>query len=485
MKHALAVTRDPASAAGLQDALSDQYTMDLCPDPLKMVPLIEKGRYDFLFIDSDLFAQLTSSTPASTPRDGVRLLRTVSAALEIVLLCTHQTLRSAVDAVRSGASNYLLCPIDKKEVRYIVDSTVEATRAQLELDYFRDQFWDSDALRLVSTCNREMRLLFDRIKSIAPTDTTVLIGGETGTGKGVVAKLIHAHSPRREKQFISVHCGAIPENLIESELFGHERGAFTGAVSRKLGKFEIAKDGTLFLDEVGTMPLSAQIRLLQVLQDRIFQRVGGEDTIRSNVRIIAASNVNLAEMTLQGSFRKDLYYRLNVFPIDLPPLRERTEDVEMLARDFLNRLDRLYAKGISGVDPRVLTALRAYRWPGNIRELENLIERAYLLESTATLTPESFPGELYQQIASITEVPVDTGTTLAEARRKMIDDMERAYLKQQLARHHGRIDATAHAAAITPRQLHKLLTRHGIRKEEFKSGTPGSTRTEHRVPNPC
>lgn len=471
MKHALAVTDEKDAGAVLKACLKGEYRVEVLDSPQKCLEQFRSRRYEFLFIDV-LFLLEINRELEGTNNYKVHLqpFWKILPSVEIIILCSQNTIRKAVDAVKAGASNYLLYPIDKKEARYIVETTLDATKMQSELDYFRDQFWDSDSLRIVSTSNATMRTIFEKVKSVAPANTTVLITGETGTGKGVVAKLIHSHSPRKNKQFISVHCGAIPENLIESELFGHEKGAFTGAVKRKLGKFEIARDGTLFLDEIGTMPASAQITLLQVLQDKCFQRVGGEDNIETDARIIAASNTDLVKLTDKGEFRKDLFYRLNVFPIELPPLRERTEDIPKLAEEFLYRLNKVHLKTIEEIHVEVFEAFSRYPWPGNIRELENLMERAYLLETSSVLTPESFPGEIFATSEVHTEVPLNISLSLAEIRKKSFEDIERNYLKELLAHCNGRIDATAKEAGISTRQLHKLLTKHGIRKEEFKAG---------------
>jgi transcriptional regulator with PAS, ATPase and Fis domain len=314
----------------------------------------------------------------------------------------------------------------------------------------------------------EMKKVFDKVRLVAPTRTTVLITGETGTGKGVLAKLIHRHSHRCDNQFISVHCGAIPDTLLESELFGHEKGAFTGAFQRKLGKFEIAHGGTIFLDEVGTITASAQIKLLQVLQDRTFQRVGGDENIESDVRIISASNIDLHKMCDEGLFRKDLYYRLNIFPIEIPSLRDRVSDIPLLVEGFLKKLNKLHQKKINDIHPQVMEAFEVYPWPGNIRELENLVERAYILETSSILTPESFPSELFTFDTPKAQIALDVSLPLAEARKKSIENIERHYLKELLALNKGRINMTAQCAGITTRQLHKLLSKYKIRKEEFK-----------------
>jgi DNA-binding NtrC family response regulator len=266
-----------------------------------------------------------------------------------------------------------------------------------------------------------------------------------------------------------VHCGAIPETLIESELFGHERGAFTGAQSRRMGKFELAAGGTIFLDEVGTMSPAAQIKLLKVLQERTIQRVGGETDIPVNVRVIAAANRDLKKLCEQGQFRSDLYYRLNVFPIELPPLRNRAEDIPHIVNVILKRLNERYPKAVLGPAGTVLRGLRHYGWPGNIRELENVVERAYILETTPYLRNENCPVEIVPYRGKDPVMLVETTGTLAAVRQKTVDEVEGKYLREKLALHKGRIDRTAAEAGITPRQLHKLMVKHGISRESFLS----------------
>ncbi|MDH3283811.1 MAG: sigma-54 dependent transcriptional regulator [Acidobacteriota bacterium] len=328
--------------------------------------------------------------------------------------------------------------------------------------------WPANLDDLMRSSSAKMRSTLDQVRSVADTRTTVLLTGETGTGKGLVARLIHHLSTRQAEGFVSVHCGAIPDTLLESELFGHEKGAFTGAIRRRKGKFEQAHGGTLFLDEIGTISPLAQVKLLQVLQERVFQRVGGEDSIEADVRVVTATNSNLDAMRQAGTFREDLYYRLCVFPIAVPPLRERIEDLPRLVRLVVSRLDRLYAKKISDVESGVLEALCRYDWPGNIRELENVLERAFILEKSGTLRSASFPAELIEAGGATTRIPLDTGMTLDEVRRVALESAERGYLASLLERHEGKIAETAEAAGIGSRQLHKLMTRHGLRKEDFK-----------------
>jgi len=428
--------------------------------------LIRRQHVDFVFIDLNLLREPDQGNGFK----AVLLPFWVAAPnLEIIVMSAPAQIREAVMAVKAGAGNFLTYPLHADEVKYVTESLYESTLMQSELTYLRKKFWQVDSLELIQTKSPLMQEVYDKVRSVAPTISTVLIVGETGTGKGVLAKLIHQHSNRSNDQFISVHCGAIPETLMESELFGHEKGAFTGATRRKIGKFEIAKEGTIFLDEIGTLTATAQIKFLQILQDRAFQRVGGTETIEANVRIMAATNAALRQMCDAGLFRKDLFYRLNVFPIEIPPLRERPEDIPLLVDVFLKRFNKFHAKEIHDMTPEVLDALTAYSWPGNIRELENLIERAFILESSSMLTPESFPGELFQaRPAHQPRLQVDASRSLAATRAIAIEQVERCYLKELLATSRGRINQAAVTANVTTRQLHKLMTRYGLHKEEFK-----------------
>ncbi|MBN2450475.1 MAG: sigma-54-dependent Fis family transcriptional regulator [Lentisphaeria bacterium] len=314
-----------------------------------------------------------------------------------------------------------------------------------------------------------MHEVLRRARLVAQTRTTVLLSGETGTGKGVLARTIHGLSNRSRRQFVSVHCGAIPDPLIESELFGHEKGAFTGAYQRRSGRFEAAHGGTIFLDEVGTLSKAAQIRLLQVLQERQFQRVGGNESLAVDVRVIAASNTDLRRLCEQGAFRQDLYFRLNVFPIEIPPLRQRREDIPGLLRGFLKVLNGENRKHIRAVRREVMDALCRYDWPGNVRELENVVERAFILEAGTTLTLEGLPAEVAApQLAEAIHGPGAAEQTLAQGRRAAIEAFERAYLTSRLRQCRGRIDRTAEACGITPRQLHNILRKHNIQKQLFR-----------------
>jgi DNA-binding NtrC family response regulator len=466
MKSVLIAVKDADVVERIHDILTAEYRVDSAAGKSNAVQMLERKRYDLLVVDIDILLEKRSGD--SGVKDALRSFWAIYPSIAVVVMTRPERIREAVAAVKAGASDFLTYPVSPEEVRHVTETVFRSILLHSELDYLRDRFWKSESLELVHTLNPAMKAVFEKVRSVAPTKSTVLLSGETGTGKGVLARLIHRHSNRSELQFIAVHCGAIAETLIESELFGHEKGAFTGAVRRKLGKFEIAKGGTLFLDEIGTITPPAQIKLLQVLQEENFQRVGGEEDITANVRVISATNIDLKKMCDEQRFRKDLYYRLNVFPIEIPPLRERTEDIPHFVDLFLEKLNRFNAKGIHAIHDEVMDAFECYSWPGNIRELENLMERAYILEASSMLTPKSFPSELFESSPSRSGPSIPEKSTLADARRRGIAEIERNFLVDVLTRHRGKIRDSASTAGISTRQLHKLMQKYGLRKEDYK-----------------
>jgi DNA-binding NtrC family response regulator len=465
MKSILVVTKVSEIQQTFYTQFHKQYKIEKSENRQNALEKAQKTRFDFICIELDI---LRSRDLNNDYKEALQPFWSSFPTTEIIVLCTPEQLREAVKVVKAGANTYLNYPINPDELKLIIESIQDYQIMESELDYLRTQFWHSDVLDLIKTQCSNMSKVFDKIQAVATTKSTVLIVGETGSGKGVLANLIHLHSHRKDKPFISVHCGAIPDTLLESELFGYEKGAFTGADRRKLGKFEISQGGTIFLDEIGTITPSAQIKLLNILQDQIFQRIGGEEIIEADVRILAATNTNLKTMCDEGEFRKDLYYRLNVFPIEVPPLRERRGDIPHLAEVILNKMKKRFVKEIKSIHPTVIEAFMQYSWPGNIRELENLIERAYILETSSVLSPESFPTEIFEAEPSIANISISTELSISEVRKNAAEGAERQYLKTLLANRKGKIKASAEAAGISTRQLNKLMNKHGIRKEEFK-----------------
>ncbi|MDD4273229.1 MAG: sigma-54 dependent transcriptional regulator [Desulfobacter postgatei] len=441
----------------ISNVLSDAGNIRRAPDLNTALTLHTQSPFDLILADIELLAA----------HPGMSAFSSVNPFVQFIVLCMRSNTRNAIEAVKAGAVGYLLSPVKERDIHLLLPALNRSRSKDFELDYLRDRFWKTEWLEIIRSKNAGMKKIFESVRSVAPTIATVLLLGETGTGKGTLARLIHWHSRRFEKPFIAVHCGAIPDTLIESELFGHEKGAFTGAERKKPGRFEMAEGGTIFLDEIGTISPSAQVKLLQVLQDRTFSRIGGDSILKTDVRIIAATNSDLKDGVRKGVYRKDLFYRLNVFPIEIPPLKERLEDLEYLVDMFLKKLNVKYGKNIQTVHPSVLEGFRHYEWPGNIRELENILERAYILERATVITPDNLPIET--QLAAAPDMPAPgTGQTLTQVRRHAVNACEISYLTSLLEETNGRIRETAKKAGITTRQLNRLLTRHGLDKKQFK-----------------
>jgi DNA-binding NtrC family response regulator len=466
MASVLVISESEEAFGPIKSSFPVDFQIKEASDRESAFELISKDRPRFVFIDIGLLKEPDSGSKVNWALQRIWSLSPIS---EVIVMTPKEVTRDAVRAVKAGASEFITYPITAEEVRYTIDSINEYTTLQTELEYLRDHFWDSDSLAMVQTKHPEMQKVFERIRLVASTNATVLLTGETGTGKGVLAKLIHNHSNRKNNQFVEVHCGAIPDNLLESELFGHEKGAFTGAVRQKLGKFEIAHGGTIFLDEVGTLTPPAQIKLLKVLQDGIFQRVGGEETIQVDVRVISATNLDLGKACEQGQFRLDLYYRLNVFAIKIPSLRERIDDIPYFVDLFMQKWEKITRKNIRAVHPNVLEAFNRYPWPGNIRELENLMERAFILGHSPILDEDDFPEEIIGIEPFQSNEPLDFSPSLAEVRRRAVNAAESFYIRELLSKHKGRIHASAEAAGITTRQLNKLMVKHNIDKKAFRN----------------
>jgi DNA-binding NtrC family response regulator len=335
--------------------------------------------------------------------NGVELLEVVretNPRVSVVMITAHGTIRTAVDAMRLGAFDYVTKPFDIDDLKVLVRKAIERRELESPDTGVREKLKQSYRFDNIVGQSPKMREVFDLVERVAQSRASVLIRGESGTGKELIARALHFNSPRASENFVAVACIALSENLLESELFGHEKGAFTGALSQKIGRFELAHKGTLFLDEIGDIPMEVQRKLLRVLQEREFERVGGNKTIRVDVRLITATNQDLAKLVEKGEFREDLYFRLKVVQIDLPPLRERTEDIPLLVDHFIRKYAPEEGRKIEGASQEFLDALTAYRWPGNVRELENVIERACVLADPQArlLTPDLLPPEVLQDV---------------------------------------------------------------------------------------
>jgi len=389
--------------------------------------------------------------------NGLELLeaiRSARSALPVILLTAHGTIGSAVEALKQGAFDYLTKPFDPDEVQQVVEKAVRTSELQQSEASLQP---DEDPAKLLLGASRALGEVKRMIERVAPTPATVLITGESGTGKELVAQSLHLQSDRAEQPFVKINCAAIPESLLESELFGHEKGAFTGATRRKPGRFELADGGTLFLDEIGEMPLSAQPKLLRAIQEGRFYRVGGTRTIDVDVRLVAATNRELEQDVREGLFREDLYYRLKVVPIHLPALRERREDVGSLAQFFVERFARRLSRNVQGVDPEALATLRAHDWPGNIRELENVIERAVLLSDGSTIALCDLPEGL--EAAPAEPAP------LREQVRSATRDLERRAILDALDATGNNVTRAAERLGLSRRGLQLKMRELDIRRD--------------------
>jgi two-component system response regulator HydG len=408
------------------------------------------------------------------PVDGIQVvkrLRELDPDATVLVVSAHGTIPVAVEAMREGAIDFIEKPFSPEVLRARVEKAIEIARERkgartargraeaLEEDLGRDR-----PHGLVGS-SEPMRRVLEQVRKVASTGATVLVLGESGTGKELVARAIHDASPRREQPFVSISCAAIPEGLLESELFGHEKGAFTGAIRRKLGRFELANGGTLFLDEVGEIPHAVQVKLLRVLQERQFERVGGEETVEVDVRVVSATNRDLAQMVETGRFREDLYYRLNVVPIVLPPLRDRPGDVEELARFFVARIAPRMGRAVTGLAPEALELLRRHRWPGNVRELENVMEQALVFAEGELVRPRDLP-EGVRRASPAPSLPVPTGD---RSLTDILEDLEQQLILAAYEKARGVKAETARLLGIKPSALYYKLEKYGIVKAGEKA----------------
>jgi two-component system response regulator HydG len=431
-------------------------------DPRRGLAMLETERPDLLLTDLKM--------PEVDGMELLRRARDLDPAMPVIVTTAFATIESAVAAVKEGAFDYLPKNFAVEQLRVAVDRALRHRGLELENRNLREQLQKTYGLENIIGRSPAMTRVFELVKKAARSEANILVVGESGTGKELIARAIHANSPRAAQAFVPVDCASLPENLLESELFGHEKGAFTGAVKSKQGLMEVAHRGTIFLDEIAELPIGLQVKLLRALQERQIRRVGGTAILNVDVRVVSATNRELREAVLKGHFREELYYRVNVIAITLPPLRERAGDVHLLAHAFLKK----YGQGrVRGIDEEAMAALEAYPWPGNVRELQNVLERACALAESENVTRRDLAEHVLQPgvrpaagiVAGAPEATLEAGSELSlkDAKDKWMQVLEASYLRDLLARHDGNVSAAAKAAGIDRKTFHRLINKYRLK----------------------
>ncbi len=482
MYKVLVVDDDANLRLSVASALCEHhYHVDQACNGEEGVNKVQAGGYDLVLLDVQM--------PKLSGIEALKEIKAHDPSIIVIILTAYSNIPDAVEATKQGAYNYLEKPIKADNLAYLVDKALKANKLVRNISMSAPVFKLPNGTDFVGQSS-EMKKIFGVIDKLSQVNTAVIIRGESGTGKELVAQALHYNSPRKENPFVTVNCSAIPETLIESEFFGHEKGAFTGADSRKIGKFQYADGGTLFLDEIGDITPGMQVKLLRVLQDQRFTPVGSNREVEVNVRIIAATNRNLEDMIENGEFREDLFYRLNVLPIHLPPLRNRKKDVEILATYFIDKFNDRHSKTIQDVTPEAMQALKTHTWPGNIRELENVIEHAFVIETSQHINLSSLPDNIFNKhntgpikgevINNITEINIDNDEVKSAVETKGFsldierldfqrnkEEFERQFLIKALKTFKGRINQTALHANIPKKTLLRKLEKYGISAKDY------------------
>ena len=456
----LVVDDEPGVRSSVKMVLDGVCVVLEASDGPAALEAVRSGDVDVCLLDVRL--------PGMEGIEVLKRLKRLDTGLEVVLVTAVRTLRTAVEAMKLGAYDYLPKPFSVEDLRSVVNRALERRALQREVRYLRDELARREGFDQLVGRSPAMRRVYEIVRQIADTTATVLITGESGTGKELIARAIHRQGGRRDRPFVAVNCAALPAELLESELFGHERGAFTGAHARRLGKFEMAHTGTLLLDEVGSLRLDLQPKLLRVLQEREIERVGGSRAIGIDVRIIAATNADLRQAVAAGRFREDLFYRLHVVPIAVPPLRHRREDVAPLARHFMAKYALQFGKTVTDLSPGALGALERYHWPGNVRELENIVARSVALASEPTVQLDQIPLDVALAPA---EATAEDQLNLREARH----DVERLLILRALDRAGGNQTVAARLLGMHRNTLLVKLAQLGLRAPEPGGAQPASS----------
>ena len=457
----LVVDDEPIVCESCKRILDEEgYEVDVALSGQEAFEKMKRDTYDVVLTDLKM--------PGIDGMEVLRTLRKDYPETMVIMITGFSTVETAVEAMKLGAFDYIPKPFTPDEVSIVVKKAIERKSLLLENIYLRSELQEKYGFHNIVGKSKKMQEVYRTIVKVAPTDRTVMIYGQTGTGKELVARAIHYNSPRKDKPFVPVDCAVLAENLLESELFGHIRGSFTGAVTTKPGLFEVAEGGTVFLDEIGNISLSIQAKLLRVLQEREFTPVGGTTPKKVDIRIIAATNKDLEKMIKEETFREDLYYRLNIVPITLPGLKERQEDIPMLAMHFLNKYAEEMGKSIKGFTPAAMEKLVRYAWPGNVRELENIIERTIVMSEGEMVQPEHLPLPSEKADAEI-EVP-ETSEELKEIkkqlREKAVEDVEKAFILRALERNHWNVTRAAEEVGMLRPNFQAMMRKYGLRARE-------------------
>lgn len=424
--------------------IEEGYNVDTAEDAEAALRVIEKDKYDLMLVDMKM--------PGMSGLELLDKVKEIDKDSIFILITAFASVPTAIKALKNGAYDYITKPIDPDELAHIVEKAIHQRELKVENDQLKDSIDEIIKPDNLIGESRQMLKIFDLINTVAQTDTTVMIRGESGTGKELVAKAIHINSKRKYFPIVTVNCGALAESLLESELFGHEKGAFTGAHYKRKGKFEMADGGTIFLDEIGTVSPKMQIELLRVIETKQFMRVGGNENIKSDFRVIAATNEPLENLLKDGRFREDLYYRLNVFTIFIPPLRERREDIPILAYYFMNKFNSAMNKNIKNISNEAMDFLVNYSWPGNVRELENAIERALVVGKSDSIKIEDLPFH------------VTPDNRLAEDGDNSLANVEKRHIMNILEANNWNISKSAEALQIDRVTLYNKINKYGFRK---------------------
>ena len=416
MKSRILVVDDESSHRQMIEAVlsAEGYEISQADDGQTAIVAVEDRFYDLVIMDIRM--------PKISGIEALKKIKSISPGIPIIIMTAYASVGNAVEALKSGAYDYLIKPLDIEELKILVVKALRFRQLEQENVYLKERLNDRFDFSKILGRSPAMNSLFETMALVAPSEATVLIVGESGTGKELIASAVHQNSPRKDRPLIKVNCAALPETLLESELFGHEKGAFTGAIARKQGRFQLAHKSSIFLDEIAEMAPATQAKILRVLQEREFEPVGSSQTFKVDTRIIAATNKNLEEEIKAGRFREDLYYRINVVTLVVPPMRERREDILLLADFFLKQYAEKNNRPIKGFTPRAVDLLMRYDWPGNVRELENVVERAVIMARGDMITPLEFPNVLQDldEEAKASPLALTTGRSLKEVEKVMI-----------------------------------------------------------------